>query len=203
MMETIHSSETSILTKATRHNISENGILHRQSREKPEILHCFVILIIYQQFLGYKVEKKLHLLIREQKRLTTTGLTSSTQVKFTVSTTVITAVDLGIGHLSEIYNHIVITVRHLYVYIFFEICTEVTMKNALFRNMKTQLIPRKKHIISPPQSPARLMLCRIRGFQGGDYESCRLLVYKISVRTSLGTHYISATEPSWLMLCKI
>jgi hypothetical protein len=38
---------------------------------------------------------------------------------------------------------------------------------------------------------------------GGEYEECYLLGYKNTVRTSQETHYVSATEPSWLMLCKI
>jgi hypothetical protein len=40
-------------------------------------------------------------------------------------------------------------------------------------------------------------------FQGCDYEECRLLGYKNPVCTSKETHYISAREPSRLMLCKI
>jgi hypothetical protein len=47
------------------------------------------------------------------------------------------------------------------------------------------------------------MLYKIWGFQGGDYKDCRLLGYKTPVRTSQETHYVSATEPSRLMLCKI
>jgi hypothetical protein len=45
--------------------------------------------------------------------------------------------------------------------------------------------------------------CKIRGFHSGDCEEWRLLGYKNPVRTSQETHYISATEPSQLMLCKI
>jgi hypothetical protein len=41
------------------------------------------------------------------------------------------------------------------------------------------------------------------GCLGGDYEECRLLGYKIKVRTSQETHYCSTTESSQLMLCKI
>jgi hypothetical protein len=41
------------------------------------------------------------------------------------------------------------------------------------------------------------------GFHGCDYEECRLLGYKSPVRTSQEAHYVSATEPSRLMLCKI
>jgi hypothetical protein len=46
-------------------------------------------------------------------------------------------------------------------------------------------------------------VCKIGGFHGGDYEECRLLGYKNPVLTSHETHYVSATEPSRLMLCKI
>jgi hypothetical protein len=45
--------------------------------------------------------------------------------------------------------------------------------------------------------------CKIWGLHGGNYEECRLLGYKNPVRTSQETHYVSATEPSQLMLCKI
>jgi hypothetical protein len=45
--------------------------------------------------------------------------------------------------------------------------------------------------------------CKIWGFHGGDYEECCLLGYKNPVRTSQETHYVSATESSQLMLCKI
>jgi hypothetical protein len=40
-------------------------------------------------------------------------------------------------------------------------------------------------------------------FDGGDYEECRLLGYKNPVHTPQETHYVSATEPRKLMLCKI
>jgi hypothetical protein len=41
-----------------------------------------------------------------------------------------------------------------------------------------------------------IKLCKILGFHGGDYEDCRLLAYKNSVRTSQETHYVSTTESS-------
>jgi hypothetical protein len=47
------------------------------------------------------------------------------------------------------------------------------------------------------------MLCKICGFHGSDYEECRLLGYKTTVRTSQETHYVSAKELTRLMLCKI
>jgi hypothetical protein len=50
---------------------------------------------------------------------------------------------------------------------------------------------------------SQLMLCKILGFHGDDYEECRLLGYKNPVRTSQETHYFSATELSRLMLRKI
>jgi hypothetical protein len=43
----------------------------------------------------------------------------------------------------------------------------------------------------------------IWGFPWGDYEECHLLWYKNPVRTSQQTHYVTATEPSQLILCEI
>jgi hypothetical protein len=44
---------------------------------------------------------------------------------------------------------------------------------------------------------------RIDVSHGGDYEECRLLGYKYPVHTSQETNYISASEHSRLILCKI
>jgi hypothetical protein len=43
----------------------------------------------------------------------------------------------------------------------------------------------------------------IRSSQGGQYEECRFLRYRTPVRTSQETHYLSTTESSQIMLCKI
>jgi hypothetical protein len=59
---------------------------------------------------------------------------------------------------------------------------------------------------APPYKEDKIIiifLCKIWGFHGGDYEECHRLGYKNPVRTSLVTHYVSATESSRLMLCKI
>jgi hypothetical protein len=47
-----------------------------------------------------------------------------------------------------------------------------------------------------------MIVCKIWGSHGGDYEECRILGYKNPVPTSHETHYVSATESSRLMLCK-
>jgi hypothetical protein len=67
-------------------------------------------------------------------------------------------------------------------------------KNSVRTSQETQYV-------SATES-SQLMLCKIWGFHGNDYEECRL-GYKNPVRTSQQTQYVSATESSQLMLCKI
>jgi hypothetical protein len=50
---------------------------------------------------------------------------------------------------------------------------------------------------------ARLMLCKIWVYHGGDCEECCLLEYKNPARTSQETPYVPATEPGRLMLGEI
>jgi hypothetical protein len=76
------------------------------------------------------------------------------------------------------------------------------MKNVVFCHKNPVRTSQKTHYVSATE-PSQLMLCKIRGFHGGDYEDCRLLGYKNPVRTSQETHYVSTTESSQLMLCKI
>jgi hypothetical protein len=76
------------------------------------------------------------------------------------------------------------------------------MKKCLFQRYKNPVrTSQETHHVSATES-SQLMLCKICGFHGGDYEECRLLGYKHPVRTSQETHRVSATELSQLMLCK-
>jgi hypothetical protein len=84
----------------------------------------------------------------------------------------------------------------------FKIVMAVTNKNAVFWDITTHFLPHMKHNFSA-REPSRLTLCKIWGFHSGDYEECRLLIYKISVRTSKETHNVSVAKLSLLMLCKI
>jgi hypothetical protein len=54
-----------------------------------------------------------------------------------------------------------------------------------------------------PQACSFPIYISSRNGEGGHYEECRLLGYINPVRTSQETHYISTTESSRLMLCKI
>jgi hypothetical protein len=49
------------------------------------------------------------------------------------------------------------------------------MKNVVFWDIKSQFVLHRRHITSPLQIPAGLMLCKVCGFHGGDYDECRLL----------------------------
>jgi hypothetical protein len=51
------------------------------------------------------------------------------------------------------------------------------MQNVVFWNITTQFVPHRRHITSATE-PSQLMLCKIWGFHGSDYEECRLLGYE-------------------------
>jgi hypothetical protein len=48
----------------------------------------------------------------------------------------------------------------------------------------------------------QVVLCKIWGFLGGDYDELCILGFKIPFRTSQETYYFSSVNPSWLMLYK-
>jgi hypothetical protein len=77
------------------------------------------------------------------------------------------------------------------------------MKNVTFLDIKNPVRTSQETRYASATEHNQLMLCKIWGFHGGDYEECRLLGYKNPVLTSQETHYVSATQPSLLMLCKI
>jgi hypothetical protein len=83
----------------------------------------------------------------------------------------------------------------------FEVLTAVTMKNAVFWDINTVRISQETHYVSATKH-SRLILCKIWGFQGGDYEECRLLGYKHSSYLT-GNTLRFATQHSRLILCKI
>jgi hypothetical protein len=56
----------------------------------------------------------------------------------------------------------------------YEVFTAVTMKNAVFWDIKTQFVPHRRHYFSATES-SQLMLCTIWGFHGTDYKECCLL----------------------------
>jgi hypothetical protein len=66
---------------------------------------------------------------------------------------------------------------------------------------ETRTNRREPNLLALPGITAPLR--KTRGLHGGDYEECCLLGYKNPVRTSQETRYVSATEPSQLMICKI
>jgi hypothetical protein len=64
--------------------------------------------------------------------------------------------------------------------------TAVTIKIAMFWNVKNQFVPHRRHYFSAPVS-SWLMLCKIWGFYCGHYEDCHLLECKKPFRTSQET----------------
>jgi hypothetical protein len=68
---------------------------------------------------------------------------------------------------------------------------------------KAQALKMNTTATATPLMPTYMEFFKILGFYGGDYEECHLLGYENPVRNSQETRYVSATESSLLMLCKI
>jgi hypothetical protein len=62
-----------------------------------------------------------------------------------------------------------------YSYVRFEVFTALTMKNAVFWDIKDPVRTSQETRYVSATDPSRLMLCKILGFHDGDYEECRLL----------------------------
>jgi hypothetical protein len=56
----------------------------------------------------------------------------------------------------------------------FKVFTAVTMKDAVFWDINPIRTSQETHYISAT-GPSRLILCKIFGFHGGEYEECGLL----------------------------
>jgi hypothetical protein len=82
----------------------------------------------------------------------------------------------------------------------FEVVTVVTEECHLLGYQNPVRTSQQTHYVSATE-PSRLMLCKIWGLHGSDYEECRLLEYKNLVRTAQEKHCVSAIEPNRLMLC--
>jgi hypothetical protein len=63
--------------------------------------------------------------------------------------------------LQFIIIYVLLTFREHIIYVRYEIFTTVTMKNAVFRDIKSQFVPHRRHITSPLQCPVGLMLYKI------------------------------------------
>jgi hypothetical protein len=90
----------------------------------------------------------------------------------------------------------------MYIIEKFEVFTALTIKSAVFWEIKPQFVRHRTHITFPLQSPASYCYVRYEVLTGVT-EECRLLGYKNPVRTSQEIHYVSSTQSSYLMLCKI
>jgi hypothetical protein len=76
------------------------------------------------------------------------------------------------------------------------------MKNVVYWDVKTQFVPHKRHITSPLQSPGGLCSVKLEVLTAMTMKN--VVFWDIQIQFVLHrTHYISATEHSRFMLCKI
>jgi hypothetical protein len=73
-------------------------------------------------------------------------------------------------------DYFVLVDHQITTYVRFEVFTAVTTKNVVFWDIETQFVLYRRYVSATESS--RLMLCKISGFHGGDYEKYRLLGYK-------------------------
>jgi hypothetical protein len=74
------------------------------------------------------------------------------------------------------------------------------MKNAVLWDIKRKFVPHRRHITSPLQSP--FGYCNVRSAVFTAVTMKNAVLWDINtVRNLQETHYVSATEPSRLMLC--
>jgi hypothetical protein len=111
MMWAIRFYETLVLTRATRRNTPEDGILHDGRSMDPSSA----------KILSSLRRPDLFSLVKSGRRLKLT-------------------------------THLKLVARSSWCNVRFEVFTAVTMKNAVFRGIKTQFVPHRRHITSPVHS---------------------------------------------------
>jgi hypothetical protein len=78
-----------------------------------------------------------------------------------------------------------------------------TVKSTVFWDIKSKFIPHRRHITSPLQSPAGESYVRFEVSTAATMKNAVLWDIETQFVLHRRTHYLSATEPSRLMICKI
>jgi site-specific DNA-adenine methylase len=87
-------------------------------------------------------------------------------------------------------------------YVRFEVFTAVTMKNAVFWNIKAQFVPHRRHYVSATEPNLLLLYKILRCFTAVTMKNAVFWVIKTQF-VPHRKHYVSATEPSLLKLYKV